>query len=257
MRSLSQPILLCLLATASLSTAANLPTTVQFDIIFPVNNTVYKPVYPFPVVLAVHNGSAATSSAYHWDWSLVNYEDYDVITYGSSNIESSPPREDTLVIAPVFDLINSTAKNLFLRITFGIFETCDAKGVMPSNKSLDVAFHKPLYFSLDRENGQIPDATAGGPCATPIGAIGIEKEVPVDQRWAQDDGSSCLVLKSGAQPAQECAFRVDEAVAKQVADRMSQFYSDANIYFVSCKAFTDISRKWNCYTDPNPARYGQ
>jgi hypothetical protein len=54
MKSLSQLRLLYALSTvypcSSLSTS-----TVQVDILFPQNNTVYKPVHPFPVIFNLYN----------------------------------------------------------------------------------------------------------------------------------------------------------------------------------------------------------
>jgi hypothetical protein len=45
---------LALLSIITPSWAQN-NTKVQLDLVFPLNNTVYQPIYSFPVVFAIHN----------------------------------------------------------------------------------------------------------------------------------------------------------------------------------------------------------
>jgi hypothetical protein len=216
-------ILLCLLGASTLLLATELPTTVQFDLVFPKENATYKPLYPFPIVFALHNGSAASRFPIHWEWELVAYSPenewpYNVLAGAGSKSEGSPPLEETLIIAPVSELINSTVKDFILRYRFGIHYTCNDSGYVPPNQDFDVFFSSGILFSLDSENGQVPDIEAVGQCATPLGSFGIEKEVP--KMFPTRNNETCAVLKPGPQPTQNCAFPINATVASQVAARM-------------------------------------
>lgn len=75
---------LCLLALllllASTFTSAVDPNVVQLDIVFPHNDTVYKPVYPFPVVFAFHNAAVAWPFKFNLQWNLDSLPDPIPIT---------------------------------------------------------------------------------------------------------------------------------------------------------------------------------
>ena len=215
---------LCLLGTFYLTCAAELPTTVQFDIIFPKNNTAYKPVYPFPVVFGLHNGSAAWSYVINWNWEIVSLDRdpsaNNIIATGGwipgvPGIEKPAPPPDTyLIIDPVNELINTTDRNLFIRYSFGISNSCnETTGEVPLERNLDVSFHQGIFFSLDPENGEVPNLAAVGPCATPVGSIGILKDIP-------NNGGVCPILAHGPQSTQPCALPLNDTVANQVAARM-------------------------------------
>jgi hypothetical protein len=64
--------LLFLLFIPAFVSAIGMPTTVQPDLIFPRNNTVYKPIYFFPVVFALHSGSVAWPFVVYWEWDIMN-----------------------------------------------------------------------------------------------------------------------------------------------------------------------------------------
>lgn len=116
--------------------------------------------------------------------------------------------------------MNATVKDFILRYSFGIRSTCNDSGYLPREGEFDVSFHGYIRFSLDRENGQVPDIAATGPCATPIGSIGIEREVEKMAMFKKFQNETCAVLRPGPQPTQRCAFAVDTTVASQDAARM-------------------------------------
>jgi hypothetical protein len=214
-------ILLCLLGASGLLHAVQLPTTVQFDLVFPRNNTVYKPVYPFPVVFGLHNGSAAWPYIIWWEWDITSSGTGDLVAYGGytpgiyGEEKPAAPPDTHLIIDPVSQIFNTTAQKLLLRYTFGIRNACnETTGEVPSKHELDVLFNQGFSFSLDRENGQVPDITASGSCAIPVGSVGIQKDIPT-----RDDGL-CPILAPGPQPTQECALPINEAVATRVAAGM-------------------------------------
>jgi hypothetical protein len=216
--------LLCLLGSAPLMRAAELPTTVQLDIVFPKNNTVYKPVYPFPVVFGLHNGSAAWSYVIKWSWEIVALDGEpsanNIIASGGyfpgvPGIEKpAPPPNKYLIIDPVDEIVNTTARKLFMRYSFAITDACnETTDDIPIDRKPNVSFNQLVFFSLDPEHGLTPNITATGPCATAVGAIGIQKEIP-------GFSGPCPILADGPQPVQTCALSIDEEVSDQVSARM-------------------------------------
>lgn len=223
--------LLCLLGAFNTLRAAELPTTVQFDIIFPRNNTVYKPVYPFPVVFGLHNGSAAWSYVITWDWDILSL---DTEPGGKRTVASggwipgvpgvetpAAPPNPYLIIDPVEEIVNTTSRNFFMRYGFAITHSCNESArPIKVDPYLTVSFDDGIYFSLDPENGELPDLTAAGPCATPVGSIGIQKEIPnIAGSW----NDVCPVLAPGPQPTQSCALPIHDTIATQVAARMLNY----------------------------------
>lgn len=200
--------------------AAGLPTTAQFDIVFPQNHTVYTPVTePFPFVFALHNGSVAMRYETYWHWELRGFvgatNQSFIYVSGSSNRYDSPLMDETLIIQPIYELRNATAKNLQLSFTFGIRDTCYGTAYVPANRELDVHLTDWVTFSFDRDNSVVPNLIAAGPCATPVGSVLIESESK-----EMYGGQTCAVLKSAVQPPQTCALLVDEAVASRVEERL-------------------------------------
>ena len=121
---------------------------------------------------------------------------------------------DTLIIRPIFALRNTTAKYLQLAITFGIRDTCNASEYLPMGREFDVRYFCSVKFSIDYDNGQVPNLTIGS-CATLVGAVAIVTEVK-----ELYSGATCPVLKTGVQPAQQCAFQIDSGTASRVSEQM-------------------------------------
>jgi hypothetical protein len=66
-----------------------------------------------------------------------------------------------------------------MRYSFGIIDACNETiGDIPIDRKSNVSFNQLVFFSLDPEIGLTPNITATGPCATPVGAIEIQKEIP-------------------------------------------------------------------------------
>ena len=182
-------------------------------------------MYPFPVFFGLHNGSAAWPYVITWDWDVIAIGDdknrsmYENVANegwlpGIAGVEQpGPPSDRYLIIDPVDGLINTTAQHFLLRYSFGITHSCDeTTGEVPLDRHLDVSFSQEIFFSLDAKNGNLPDLTAVGPCATPIGSVGILKEV-------RNFKGACPVL-SGPQPTQSCALSLNDTLAEKVTARM-------------------------------------
>ena len=217
-------MLLCLLCAVDFARAAQLPTTVQFDVIFPRNHTIYKPVYLFPVVFGLHNGSTTWPYTVHWDWSIIDVDGSPVEDIASGGRvrglagkeELLPPPDSYLIIETVDEFPNTTARDLFMRYSFGIRYACnESTGEVPSDRKFDVFFYGSVSFGLNPQKGTIPDLADVGSCAMPVGSIGIEKEI-TNRR------GPCPILAPGPQPTQSCALRLDDTLADRVAEHILQ-----------------------------------
>lgn len=248
-------ISLCLLSMASVLLAVDLPTTVQFDLVFPKNNTAYKPTNAFPLVFALHNGSAALPYSFYWYWSVDTGEKvdpFDTDPSGGYNpgvpgqTVPPPPEDKQLIVDAVFWLKNATTKQFRLRYGFGLLDVCNETiREVPFGKPLDVFFYDFIDFSFDSENGISPNVTATGSCAVPIGTIGIEKEVITHR------GKACPIVKPGLQPTQACALTLDEAVNDQIAEAVlhpagscvNQTWPNVTAKFRPCPLKKSMGRK--------------
>lgn len=82
----------------------------------------------------------------------------------------------------------------------------------------DVTFNDHIDLSLDPQSGEFPNLADVGPCATPVGSVGIQMEV----KLFGGSGSLCPVLAPGPQPTQSCAMPLHDTLAIKVAAHMLQ-----------------------------------
>ncbi|KAF1831634.1 hypothetical protein BDW02DRAFT_571824 [Decorospora gaudefroyi] len=195
------------------------PTAIQLDLIFPRNKTTYAPTYPFPIVFALHNGSAAPIN-WHWQLGTADAE-ASPIASGEYNTASKanggrPPPDKHLLIHAVSNLGDISNQELVLRYGFGIAGTCNSSETTnPVESRRAVYFTDTILFTVDRETGAVPNVTAAGPCSLPLGAMALGKEMETDSAAA-----ACPVVQPCLQCTQKCALVVDEAVAERVAKAM-------------------------------------
>lgn len=97
-------------------------------------------------------------------------------------------------------------------------DVCDSGGFVPEDRSLNQVYNGGIYFSIDRVNGSVPDFGAAGPCAEPLAAFKIEKEVQL--LYSRKPNDTCTVLSKGLQQPVACAFQVDEEVGRKVEEKM-------------------------------------
>jgi hypothetical protein len=119
-------------------------TKVQLDLIFLRNNTVYKPIYPFPIVFAIHNAALSWAFGTKFRWRLSKngtdrYSDklipqwqiFDDGGYKPSGTLNSPTEgratpspSPFLFINSSAQIVNSTATVFLLEYSFGLWTNC-------------------------------------------------------------------------------------------------------------------------------------
>lgn len=213
-----------LLTHTALSTESDV---VQLNLVFPRNNTVYKPVYPFPIVFSVQNAAESWPYSPSFDWTLSTGKEDEyprrIYSYGGYThgpfykanhlyMEEAPPPGQFLLI--------NNALPLKLQISYG-FAISPECGVIQdeSNRNRSstnaYSFFNTIYFEVSAD-GQEPDIlTPNGSCATPLGTIGIAGSTGYNEI-----NKLCPNLTIPAPAANPCSMKIDSAVVDQVAKAM-------------------------------------
>lgn len=198
------------------------PSNVQVDIIFPKNNSVYLPIYPFPVIFALHNFSAVWQYEPILKWRLkswINHSSYgqwglasgDILT--EWNREWAPPPDKHI-------MINSTASEAVVYNNESIFAIewffglGDGERCRPAPKQPPYADYTRglILFNTSNVTGVMPDITSGGPCALPLGAIGY--------LGANQTDATCPLLSRPRPTPALCAYLIDAQLEDQVSKTM-------------------------------------
>ena len=231
----NQSILLCLLGASGVLRASDTLSTVQFDLVFPRNNSLIEPYYPSPVIFALHNFSAIGQNTLFWSWNITDaydteYEPPTIIASGKTRfdaIEKEISPDILLIIEPVSQLRNNTVNSFRLSYTFGLTYACgNTTGLPTGSPDIAVRFEGAIVFGIlgivpDEEDGFIALARKGS-CGIPIGSIGVQK------RPSSNSEQACQILNPGIQPTKACALPIDARVTEQAAAVMSEAASCPN-----------------------------
>ncbi|KAK2050315.1 hypothetical protein LZ31DRAFT_590198 [Colletotrichum somersetense] len=217
--------LLMLLHLVSFSFA--LPSSIEVDLIFPRNDTVYKPVWPFPIVFAVRNASQLWQSdeffTFWVKWELTGYTDInnsDTSLLFTSGVWKTGKNATTNSTVTVIDasrrnLVNAPQRQFELKYTTTMFAGCprntSSKGA--DSKPQDVSYDGTVLFTTDPDAGQIPSIANSDECPTFVGSFEV-----TDAR--HDWGSLCPVVSQNSPPSQACDLKMDEALANEVSEAM-------------------------------------
>lgn len=198
----------------------------QVDLVFPRNDTVYQPVYPFPIVFAISNSEAGWPYGTSLNWNLFGlYSDDrepDLIATGGivesdTRVNISNSAEDQwLAIYDAPELMNSSFTELSLSVAFGAPNPC--KEDRERSIELQPGTFMTISFNISSK-GELPNVEAGGPCAVPVGAMGITDPKNIENSTLE---GSCLIVAPEDEwpPVAPCAFRIGAEVASQVESKM-------------------------------------
>jgi hypothetical protein len=184
------------------------------DLVFPRNNTVYQPVYPFPIVYAIHNFSKVWKYQPTMSWLLIeiNLETQQKLSYSEgvvgfdpkkTHLSWAPPPDTFLAINSSSNPSKSNQSSWILQYNFNI-------------NALDCAGAENLpgyvYFNTSNISGVMPNLKAFGDCAPTIGAISIETQLQTND--------TCVQPSSPQPNPVPCAYSVDQNTVDQVAKEM-------------------------------------
>ncbi|KAK2062581.1 hypothetical protein LY76DRAFT_505517 [Colletotrichum caudatum] len=204
-----------------------LPSSIEVDLIFPRNDTVYKPVWPFPIVFAVRNASQlwqADEFFTFWvKWELTGYTDInnsDTSLLFTSGVWKTGKNATTNSTVTVIDasrrnLVNAPQRQFELKYTTTMFAGCprNASSEGPDSKPQDESYDGTVLFTTDPDAGQIPSIANSDECPYFVGSFEV-----TDAR--HDWGTLCPVVSQNSPPSQACGLKMDEALANEVSEAM-------------------------------------
>jgi hypothetical protein len=198
----------------------------QVDLIFPRKGSTYKPVYPFPVVVAVTNAHLVWPYHFTVMWHFRNKT--DVLSFGSTapntdryNVDDQVSVDRPLLLTwGTSDFINTTQTEFSLILNTVIFQTCAPNGTNP-NVEHSVGYEHVISFRLS-EDGELPGMEAAGSVPDPSGAF---KMRGVGEDETRHNQPCPLVGKGPGErgPVDPSAFTIDSGVADEVEARMLEY----------------------------------
>jgi len=232
---------------AAIAHQQDIPANVQVDVVFPRDGGKYAPVYPFPIVLAIHNLSQVWNYDFQLYYSISRVESAQDGDFAFSDVVWPVKKEDGLKTGPntkvgppsdKFFFINGTEQ--FARINSGEFEmyvrlrmnvNC-TKGTVTAEERDEALRYTPgtgsfgsVKFTLGND-GELPDMMASGECADPLVAMEVNDTVLYDdalvkEDWAGWDGKQCPILTDPyPEPKGGCQYRLTPDNQKQVEEEM-------------------------------------
>jgi hypothetical protein len=215
-------IIALLVVAFSIQPGSQMSTPVQVDLVFPQNNTVYQPVYPFPLLFAIHNFSIAWTYRPTLRWTLSKIRPDTVpgdvqggfIGWDDKKIQVdwAPPADNFLAInsseAP--SQYNESSWILKYRLFMDTAECLN-----------DTYIAGSIRFNTSRSSGIMPDFQAAEPCAPVLGSISLEGRTP--------GPDSCLQLTSPQPAPVSCAFKMESAAVDQISKVMKSHSECKNV----------------------------
>jgi hypothetical protein len=208
----STPLLTLILTTFLFESCLSSSIPVQVDLIFPRSNVVYQPVYPFPIVFALHNFSAAWQykPTVKWTFAQVNQFTNEETFVGDGSFgwdqtynTMSPPSDKFLAINSSSFPSQSNQSTWVLEYNF-FLDTQECSGSLYRRNK--------IRFQTNIISGSMPDLTAAGSCPLALGAIAVENRNQPDE--------NCTRLSSPQPDPVSCAFQVDQKAVDQISKKM-------------------------------------
>jgi hypothetical protein len=201
----------------------NVTSVVQLDLVFPKPNSTYKPVYPFPLVFSFTNLSSAWAYPRTFFWDLNAWDDNSnnsILVDGASemDISSTSPNslpDHYLKIIPIDRIRNLTKYRVSLSIGFIIGGCRIGPNATYNPEAISTTISPFINFLIDPD-GEVPDILAGGNCAYPLGAIGLEDPIPPNMYR----DTNCPIPEKPAAKPSSCASIIDSTVASEVTQAM-------------------------------------
>src|ERR1700761_3495775 len=211
---------------------------IQVDLVFPRNNTVYQPVYPFPFVFAFHNFSTAWKykPSVYWAFRIFipmtgeeRFVEDGFIGYNLLTTQSTwaPPPDKFLAI--------NASKIPSQDIQYTRFPDVPPNPSNQTSRILEysISFSSPICSNLTERRerilfntglsfGAMPYLNAFGSCP-PVSAAAIS----IEGDGKSQMNKTCIQLTS-PNPI-PCAFTVDQQTLDQVSKEMVQLTKCSNV----------------------------
>jgi len=201
----------------------SVPSTVQVDVLFPRDGGVYAPVYPFPIVFAIHNISTVWNYDFQFTYAINSLEG----KLGSTGNDSSqspsssdfvpvlwpmeeenylptgphtkaePPPDVWLFINATDEFIDVQSGDFELYVRFIVDTNCTDGPPVSLEEKDQLLRRSPVWiwgvahFSI-APNGTLPDVVAAAKgadgCAEPLAAMGVNGSIPWNDAPVKNEG---------------------------------------------------------------------
>lgn len=198
----------------------SLTTAIQVDLIFPKNNTIYQPVYPFPLVFAASNFAAAAQYKPAIRWTLYRFDPISrdrgsvksgVIGWDIDNAQPNlGPQPDKYLSIDSSPAPSQTNQSNWL-LEYSFFVGKSRCSVSDEDRFSRGSVGK-IFFDTDRKSGAMPDIATFGPCPFTLGIVGITGQNQTD--------ADCPLVSTPSPAPTSCAFTVDSQAFDQISKAM-------------------------------------
>jgi hypothetical protein len=192
---------------------------VRVDAVFPRNNTVYQPLYPFPIVFAIHNFDKVWNSQPSIVWWLYRLDgdrlpgdtkpsaiDNGEIAWDNSRLQDTwaPPPSMFLAINYTKHLQDAVPSRHSLRIQYNV-----GKLDCPPRLLFD-----EIFFSITNitTSDTMPDVKSFSGCPRPLGNFDVG--IPPESNW------TCSTTPVAEVSKLPCLFSGDQRTFDDVANKM-------------------------------------
>lgn len=207
--------LIFLLALTCSSAAQMYPATVEFDVVFPRNDT-YAPVELMPVVFAIQNPQAALPLTLGIEWSIQRLGSSEGPLAGSfidltwANFSSDP-----------YFVVLSTNQLNDTEGSFGLLwvlhsGNCSEKSPGATQLGSNITYNN-IKFTTKNGAQQPSLVTGSDTCPKEYVTFNVTGTLPVADPTQYNDRSACAVVAEAPPAASPCALEVDDAIASSIS----------------------------------------
>jgi hypothetical protein len=200
------------------------PVTVEFDLVFPRNET-YAPAPIFPVVFAVQNlPEAAVSSSLYLDWYL-NRAQGEYLETGRVDFDRVNASSNPYFVVGWTGKINSTESADTYTLLWSFRHTNCTQDRFAYSPDFDSSEYQDFITFTIAEDGKQPDFAADrDTCPTRHATFQLTGALPsAGSEWNlyNSERDTCGVLATSPPPANPCAARVNDAAASSISAELT------------------------------------
>lgn len=199
-----------------------LPRLLEVDVIFPRNDT-YKPVFPFPIVIAARGLPAADPHGLRVQLTMGPRGPFSKFI-GEMHYSPGDLAKATDVFYMIdsdFDIINSTSASWELHWLFLLDPNCTVTKDDPNDRNNNTEIKGSIKFTIDKE-GKLPDIVPlDDSCPVPIASFNM---TGADDYTPVNGPNDCFVYVD--HPADPCAVKGTSLLESKVRSKMEGLLCD-------------------------------
>ena len=211
--------LIFLLALAGGSAGQTYPTTVEFDLVFPRNDT-FAPAELMLLVFAIQNPKVMEAIPIEIQWSIGQFGVGPLFgnIFGTPSWVSYRTDPDPYYIYTWFPYLNGTEGEFALQWFFSS-ANCSASSAGP----VLGGSQEGNYVEFTLKNGAQQQSLVSGPntCPTQYVTFNVTEVLPVTDPADDSLYNTCAVIAPESPPANPCAAKVNDTIASSISSAMT------------------------------------